>query len=145
MECHEFWVLMLLLQNDLKDSMIPHCTKMHELIVNAWKRYFQTLKADLTVPLSIMIRLLHTNPLIQKAAGEISVTADMWSDQNHQSYLAMTAHWIAKVDETTALNPKVALIVFHHVLGTHDGKSLAKIVLQLLDRAEITLKVKTPL
>jgi hypothetical protein len=122
---------------------------MRELIVNTWKRHFQTLKADLTVPLSIIIKLLHTNPLIQKAAGEISVTADIWSNQNCQSYLAMTAHWIAKVDETTALNPKVALIAFHCVLGTHigthDGKLLAKPVLQLLDRAEITLKVKTPL
>jgi hypothetical protein len=144
-ECHEFRVLMLLLRNDLKDSMIPHHTKMRELIVNAWKRYFQTLKADLVVPLSIMIKLLHTNPLIQKAASEISVTADIWSDQNRQSYLAMTAHWIAKVDETTALNPKVALVAFHHVLSTHNGKLLAKIVLQLLNRAEITLKVKTPL
>jgi hypothetical protein len=112
---------------------------MRELIVNAWKHYFQALKADLVVPLSIMIKLLHTNSLIQKAAGEILVTTDIWSDQNRQSYLAMTAHWIAKVDKMTTLNPKVALIVFHRVLGTHNGKSLAKIVLQLLDRAEITL------
>jgi hypothetical protein len=54
----------------------------------------------------------------------------------------MTAHWIAKVDEMTALQSKVALIAFHCVCGSHDGKSLAKIVLELLDRAKITINVR---
>jgi hypothetical protein len=54
----------------------------------------------------------------------------------------MTAHWITNVEETTALQPKMALIAFHCVRGGHDGKSLAKIVLELLDRAQITVNVR---
>jgi hypothetical protein len=48
-ECREFRALLLLLQNDLKETMIPHCTKLHELIVEAWQCYFKVLKKDLEV------------------------------------------------------------------------------------------------
>lgn len=67
---------------------------------------------------------------------------DTWSDQNCQPYLAMTAHWIAKVGEMAALRTKVALLTFHCVCGTHNGPNLVKIVTDLLDRAGITVKVK---
>lgn len=53
----------------------------------------------------------------------------------------MTAHWLAKVGETDALAFKTALIAFHRLRGSHDGKSLANVVLRLLDRAGITMKV----
>jgi len=77
----------------------------------------------------------------QAAVGQISLTMDIWSDHNHQSYLAITAHWIAMIPGTTALELKAALIAFHWLRGHHDGESLADIVLQLLDRAGITGKV----
>jgi hypothetical protein len=48
-ECPEFRALLLLLRNDLKESMIPHRTKLRELIIDAWRRYFQVLKKDLAV------------------------------------------------------------------------------------------------
>ena len=54
----------------------------------------------------------------------------------------MTTHWIMKVDETTTLLPKVALVAFHCVCGSHDRKSLTKIILELLDRAKITVNVR---
>ena len=66
---------------------------------------------------------------------------DIWSDHNRRSYLAITAHWIAMIHGTTALELKAALIAFHRLCGDHDGESLAEVVLQLLDRAGITLKV----
>jgi len=66
---------------------------------------------------------------------------DIWSDQNCRPYLAITVHWIVKVGETAALRTKVALIAFHHVRGSHDGMNLSKIVMDLLDRAGITVKV----
>jgi hypothetical protein len=50
-ECPEFRVLLRLLRSDLKDTMIPHRTKIRELIVEAWRRYFQQLKQKLSVPL----------------------------------------------------------------------------------------------
>jgi hypothetical protein len=48
-DCREFRVLLLLLQNDLKERMIPHCTKLHELIMQAWQQYVLVLKKDLAV------------------------------------------------------------------------------------------------
>ena len=57
----------------------------------------------------------------------------------------MTAHWIGKVNETKSLQSKIALIAFHRLQGGHNGKSLANTVLQLLDRAGITLKVSVQL
>ena len=59
---------------------------------------------------------------------------------NLKPYLAITAHWIAK-DGTSPLQMKTALIAFHRIHGSHDGKSLASTVLALLDRAEVTVKV----
>ena len=91
-----------------------------------------------------MIAIFWTNPQIQNAAGQVSLTTDIWSDQNRQPYLAITAHWIAKIEDTTALKPMVALIAFHRVRGRHDGKSLGKTIMELLDRAKITVNVRTP-
>jgi hypothetical protein len=54
----------------------------------------------------------------------------------------MTAHWIGKVEGMTALQFKMALITFHHLYDRHDGKTLAETILRLLDRAQITVKVR---
>jgi hypothetical protein len=67
---------------------------------------------------------------------------DIWSDKNHRPFLAITAHWISKVEGTSALQLKASIIVFHRLRGDHNGESLARIVLQLLDRAGVTLKVR---
>lgn len=79
--------------------------------------------------------------LLQNAAGRISFTTDIWSDQNRQPYLAITAHWISKSEGSPSLQLKTALIAFHRLRGGHDGKTLAKTVVELLDRAGITVKV----
>ena len=73
--------------------------------------------------------------------GQISFTMDMWSNRNRRSYLAITAHWIASIEDSTALRLKTALIAFHRLRGRHDRSSLAAVVLQLLDRAGVTVKV----
>jgi len=74
--------------------------------------------------------------------GQVSFTMDIWSDQNRQPFLAMTAHWIVKRGDTDALVLRAALIAFHCLSGRHDGMSLADTVLRLLDRAGITTKVR---
>jgi hypothetical protein len=48
-ECPEFRRLLLLLRSNLKEGMIPHRTKLRELIIRAWKQYFQVLRHDLAV------------------------------------------------------------------------------------------------
>ena len=56
--------------------------------------------------------------------------------------MALMAHWVVKVDETTVLQLKMALIGFHHLHGGHDGKLVVKAVMGLLDRAGVTMQVR---
>jgi hypothetical protein len=55
--------------------------------------------------------------------------------------MALTAHWIAKEEQTSVLILKAALIAFHHIPGSHTGKSLGSITLHLLDRADVAKNV----
>jgi hypothetical protein len=140
-ECREFRDLLLLLRDGLKESDIPHRTKIREAIIKAWQAYFQSLKADLQVRVRSVSRC-HSHILwLQASIGKISFTSDLWSDRQRRSYMCITAHWIARSKRSHGLELKTALIAFHHVSGTHDGLNLAKTILNLLDRAGITSKV----
>jgi hypothetical protein len=68
---------------------------------------------------------------------------DTWSDQCLQPYLAITAHWIASIEGTSALQLKAALIAFHRLRRNHTGNTISRTVMHLLDRAGITVKVST--
>ena len=48
-KCPEFHSLLLLLQEDLQEKDIPHCTKLCEAIIMAWEVWFKTLKGDLAI------------------------------------------------------------------------------------------------
>jgi len=74
--------------------------------------------------------------------GQVLFTLDLWSDQGIQPFLAITAHWVARVNGTSSLQLKTSLIVFHRVRHNHSGRSLAQTVLYLLDRAGVTMKVR---
>ena len=74
--------------------------------------------------------------------GQVSFMLDTWLDRLRQSYLAVTAHWIAEVEGTSNLQLKTALIVFHHLCWNHTRKSLVRTVAYLLDRARVMTKVR---
>jgi len=74
--------------------------------------------------------------------GQISFTLDTWSDQRRRSFLAVTAHWVASVEGTSVLQLKMVLIAFHRLRQNHTGKSMARTVMHLLDRADVTVKVR---
>jgi len=48
-ECPEFRKLLLFLQSDLRESLIPCRTKLRELVIQAWRQHFQVLRRDLAV------------------------------------------------------------------------------------------------
>jgi hypothetical protein len=77
----------------------------------------------------------------KNAMGQLLFTTDIWSNQDRVSYLAMTAHWIAKVEETSTLHLKGIPIAFHRLRKRHMGKSLAKTVIHLLGRVDVTLNI----
>ena len=78
----------------------------------------------------------------QDALGKISFTADAWSSANLQSYFAITAHWAYRDHTDGSIKIKARLIAFHRMFGTHDGEKMAKLCIDLLDRAGITANVK---
>jgi hypothetical protein len=55
--------------------------------------------------------------------------------------MALTAHWIARANNSSILVLNAALIAFHHIPGSHTGELLADVILHLLDRAGVTNKV----
>ena len=77
----------------------------------------------------------------QEAQGRVSFTADAWSDRNLQSWLCITSHWIAKEATTGSHQLKCVLMAFHRICGSQDGKNMAEITIQLLDRANIAANV----
>jgi hypothetical protein len=54
----------------------------------------------------------------------------------------MTTHWIAEAKGTSTLQFKSALIAFHRLRQNHSGKTIARTIVHLLDRAEVTVKVR---
>ncbi|KIM57467.1 hypothetical protein SCLCIDRAFT_80083, partial [Scleroderma citrinum Foug A] len=68
---------------------------LKELIITAWKQYFSILKQDLV-----------------EVVGQISFTADIWSNSLCCPYIGMTAHWI-KWKADGCLSLEAALIAFH--------------------------------
>ncbi|KAI0294506.1 hypothetical protein BC826DRAFT_1104575 [Russula brevipes] len=63
------------LQPALQDKDIPQQTKVRGAIMDKWQDYFYVLKKDLA-----------------NAPGRISFTADIWSNQTHYPFLAVTVH-----------------------------------------------------
>jgi hypothetical protein len=60
------------------------------------------------------------------------------------SYLAVTAHWIALDATNGRLELRAALIGFRHLKKEHTGVNIATVILEVLDRADVTSKVCTP-
>jgi len=60
------------------------------------------------------------------------------------SYLALTAHWIALDAPSGRLVLRAALIGFRHLKKNHTGVNIATAIIELLERADVTLKVCTP-
>jgi hypothetical protein len=60
---------------------------------------------------------------------------------NLAAYLALTSHWISIDESTGRLTLRAALIGFHRLKKRHTGVNIAKTILYLLDRADVTLKV----
>ena len=55
------------------------------------------------------------------------------------------AHWMGRNNATEVSQLDSALLAFHHVKGTHDGERLAKIALNITNRAGVTENVRIPL
>lgn len=76
----------------------------------------------------------------QDALGRILLTSNMWSDPNQQSFMAVTAHWMANgsPDQLVLCS---ALIAFREVDGCHTGDNLGQILFDIIQDVGIVHKV----
>ncbi|GLB45637.1 putative encoded by [Lyophyllum shimeji] len=106
--------LLLYVGTQLDEDDLPHRTKLTQLIYERFQLEFKKLIEEL-----------------KNAAGRISFTSDLWTDQNRRSYMAITAHFMSfgingQVTMTTRL------VAFRYVPGSHSGQNLAKVFVAIL-------------
>ncbi|KAG2045570.1 hypothetical protein BDR06DRAFT_828301, partial [Suillus hirtellus] len=58
---------------------LPHWTKITQMVLDEYRKEYNKTKVDL-----------------KNALGRISMTTDLWSDPNRDSYMAVTAHFITR-------------------------------------------------
>jgi hypothetical protein len=73
---------------------------------------------------------------------KIFVTADAWSSASLQLYFAITAHWAYR-DTDGSIKIQARLIAFHRIFGHHTGEKMARLCINLLDRAGTTSNVRS--
>ncbi|KIM61777.1 hypothetical protein SCLCIDRAFT_121117, partial [Scleroderma citrinum Foug A] len=62
-------------EDKLEEHDLPHCTKATIMILEEYKKKHMEIVYN-----------------IQNSKGQVSTTMDMWSNPNHDSYMAVTAH-----------------------------------------------------
>jgi len=79
--------------------------------------------------------------LSQNALGKISHMMHIWSDQNLQSWLVITVHYVHHDSCLWELSLEADIIAFHHVVRDHGGENIGALFEKLLDRVGIASKV----
>jgi len=125
----------------LKDTDIPHWSKALTLIKNKYDSKYQSLKDNLKVrSFCDAIPDISAYCKYQDALGRVSLTSDMWSDLNRRSFMAVTAHWVAK-GRTNQLELRSALIAFREVDGSHSGENLGQVLFEIIQDVGIAHRV----
>ncbi|OJT05329.1 hypothetical protein TRAPUB_3770 [Trametes pubescens] len=121
-DSREFREVILYDAEHLRDEDIPHRTKLRELIRTAHKKHRIEVQVEMA-----------------GALGRISFTADLWTDPILRAFMAVTAHYIVRIDKSLVL--KTRLLAFKHIVGHHDGASLAWAFFAVLEEEKIMRKV----
>ena len=114
------------------------------MIIKAWEHYFNEMRFEMKVCYShLIIYILLT--FWQNAAGKVSLTGDIWDDKSMHTYFGITAHYLVHVNSSVRTNSplilRASLIQFLPVPSKHCAQDIARALLFVTDRAEITNKV----
>ncbi|CAE6498419.1 unnamed protein product, partial [Rhizoctonia solani] len=120
-ERHEFRRILLLCSRapNLRDSDIPHRTKLTTVTTELYK--------------AEMIRIKHE---LNKALGFVSVTSDLWSDEKLHSFMAVTVHYINSLGDLSE-----HLLAFRQIKGRHTGENVGHVLYSVFEDANLTDKV----
>lgn len=100
-----------MLHEELSDSDIPHWTTLQNQLSEVFTEYLDTLRDEMKVLIYLLVDLNDEshNMSLQASSGKISCTTNIWSDINLRPFLAVTAHWIQCVFESSLSGPKSEL------------------------------------
>ncbi|KAJ3557704.1 hypothetical protein NP233_g11674 [Leucocoprinus birnbaumii] len=127
LEHPKFRALLMLLREDLEDSDIPHRNFLRSCILVTWHEFLAEIKTE-----------------VEKSLGKVSLTADIWTDENLTPFIGVTAHRIEVQEINTAagirylLSMRNFVIGFHCVPGRHTGDHLAQALQFIIDRINLT-------
>ena len=78
----------------------------------------------------------------QNSLGRVSIMNDIWSHQNLEGYMVITAHYCMKLKRTGKLEIKSQLVAFHHVKGSHTGVNIGEVFVKVIKEIGCLYKVK---
>src|SRR6266481_6439452 len=80
-ECPNFHKLTLLLCQDITETDVPKCTKLHDKVLSTWVMWFMGLRQDLQVSALPAVGLLQQLTHTVQAACHVSLTVDAWTNK----------------------------------------------------------------
>jgi hypothetical protein len=78
---------------------------------------------------------------LQESLGRVSLSIDVWSDEQLRSFLGVSAHWISHQKITCRLQLHSGMLAFRHFNGLHSGENMAHYLFELLKRCKLLHKV----
>lgn len=144
-DCPELRDLLLFIGTELDDKDIPHRTKLSEIITTQFKAEYAKMVLEIQVCYLAFgfLRCSYSDNL-QNALSRVSFTDDIWTRQNLNSHLAITAHYIVK-DANGHLVLKTRLVAFRRMEGSHTGQNIGQLFVQVLKEIGCLHKVSREL
>ncbi|CAE6365245.1 unnamed protein product [Rhizoctonia solani] len=103
----------------LCESDIPHRTKLTKVSSELYREEMTRIKQELA-----------------KTLGRVSVTSDLWSDDQLHSFMAVTLHYINSLGDLAE-----HLYAFRRVRGSHTGVNVGRILFGILEDADLVGKI----
>jgi hypothetical protein len=124
------------------DENIPHRDKLNKIILEQFNIEYKAMINRIQV---CFIFYLHSSFLLNKlqnSAGRVSFTSDIWSRLSLSSHIAVTAHYIAKTP-SGHYELRQELVAFRQIKGSHTGKNIAKVILDVIEDIGCKYRVRT--
>lgn len=96
--------------------------------------------SDLEVNFDYFMLLIYADTAKKNALGRAAFTTDIWSNQTMESFMAITAHFIA-ISDANIMSLETRLVAFRGIKGAHTGENLAEEFFTVLNEIKCVNKV----
>lgn len=135
------------LSKSVVENLIIGCGLPVSIVENEhFRKFMSDVDAKYVVPCRKTVTTSHLTQLLKvkqdavknavRAAGDVALTVDIWTDRRQHSFIAITAHILEK-----SLGSKSLLICFKSFKGSHTGQSIADVIEKVIDDYSLRAKV----